>query len=148
VTVSVFFGAAGHEETVNPNDEGMRNWRSFTKMIRDRGFKKGANLSPGVRYSRRRANIDEIIDVVSPEDLHALNNDTDGVFTRALQEHEIKNYDYVEVYGASGQRVARYTGEMGGVTTAEIPGNRAEIRLTSDGSVTGHGFDLVAVEYR
>ncbi len=343
VTVSVFFGAAGHEETVNPYDEGMRNWRNFTKMLRDRGFKKGANLTPGVRYSRRRANLDEIVDVVSPEDLHALNEDTDGVFTRALQEHEVmiydghsfygslgvledranypedtyqiifmnscwsyeyytrqvfaakatpedpegwlgadvvnnteaawflnmadetrilltnlfagaetggkdgnryytwaninadmndlaiqrwqsyglksheiygvsgvrtnrwdpehplppptpvtwnrqelalssdhpyaddanlrfpiegpaeatkirlvftkvsteQNYDYVEVYASgSGQRVARYTGEMGAVTTTEIPGNRAEIRLTSDGSVTGHGFDLVAVEWR
>ena len=343
VTVSVFFGAAGHEEVVSTYDEGMRNWRNFTRMLTDRGFKKGASLTPGVRYSRRRADIDEQVDVVSPEDLQALNHDTDGVFTRALKEHEImiydghsfygslgvlqdrenypadtyqivfmnscwsyeyytrqvfaakatpedpdgwlgadvvnntesawflnmadetrilltnlfagaetggkdgnryytwaningamndlaiqrfhsyglksheiygvsgvrtnrwdpehplpppepvtwtrlemplssehpyvdnaslrfpiegpaeathmrlvftkvsteQNYDYVEVYAApSGQRIARYTGEIGAVTTAEIPSNRAEIRLTSDGSITGHGFDLEAIEWR
>lgn len=67
------------------------------------------------------------------------------VFSRIETEQD---YDTVEVFSPSGQRVARYTGELGAVTTPEIPGNAAEIRLTSDGSVQAHGFDLAYVEYR
>jgi len=51
------------------------------------------------------------------------------VFSKISTEQD---YDHVEVFAVpAGQRIARYSGEMGAVTTAEIPGNRAEIRLTS-----------------
>jgi len=77
----------------------MRNWRNFTKMIRDRGFKKGESLNRASathvareprRDHRRRLS----------EDLHSLNDDTDGVFTRALKEHEVMIYDGHSFYGS------------------------------------------------
>jgi hypothetical protein len=67
------------------------------------------------------------------------------VFSKIATE---QTYDHVEVFSATGQRISTWTGEVGPARSAEIPGNRAEIRLTSDSSVSGHGFDLTAIEWR
>ncbi len=101
VTVAVFFGAAGHEEEVSYYDEGMREHREFVSALKSRGFSKKEDLDPkGERYKRTRSGLEEIVDVVSPTDLHALQHDTDGIFTQALLTHEIVIYDGHSFYGS------------------------------------------------
>ena len=101
VTVAVFFGAAGHEEEVSYWDEGMREHREFVSALKSRGFSKTEDLDPkGERYVRHRAGLEEIVDVVSPEDLHALKHDSDGLFVEAVKTHEIIIYDGHSFYGS------------------------------------------------
>ncbi len=49
-------------------------------------------------------------------------------------------YDFVVLYDAAWNEVARYSGNLGGFTSAEIPGNVGYVGFTSDYSVTGGGF--------
>lgn len=100
VTVAVFFGAAEHNETVSASDEGVREHREFIDALKSRGFAKTQDLNPGQRWSRTKANLLEIVDVVSPYELAALQSDTQGLFRKALLEHEIVIYDGHSFYGS------------------------------------------------
>ena len=100
ITVAVFFGAAEHSEEVSSWDWGVREWRQFIHDIENRGFRKVEDLNPGQRFKRERAGIEEIIDVISPYDLHALTHDTNGLFKKAVKEHEIIIYDGHSFYGS------------------------------------------------
>ncbi len=100
VTVAVFFGAADHNETVSPSDEGVREHREFLDALRSRGFAKTQDLNPGQRWSRTKAGLEETVDVVSPNDLAELKSDTQGLFRKALKEHEIIIYDGHSFYGS------------------------------------------------
>ncbi|HOX42542.1 MAG TPA: proprotein convertase P-domain-containing protein [Myxococcota bacterium] len=101
VTVAVFFGAAGHEETVPASDEGVQEWNEFVSALKSRGFKKTEDLQPkGARYTRTKAGLLEIVDVVSPYDLHSLQSDTQGLFRTALRTHEVMVYDGHSFYGS------------------------------------------------
>jgi len=104
VEVVAFYGAAGHEDEVSYWDWGMREWREFTQTLRARGFAEMGVADPdtgkGKRFVRNRAGLEEIVDVISPEDLHALNNDTDGLFGRMVRSHEIVLYLGHSFYGS------------------------------------------------
>lgn len=100
ITVAVFFGAAEHSQEVSSWDWGVREWRDFVYDIKNRGFQKVENLNPGERYRRVKNGIEEIIDIVSPYDLHALTHDTNGIFKNAIKEHEIIIYAGHSFYGS------------------------------------------------
>lgn len=102
IDVVVFFGAADHEETVSEWDWGMREWRDFNRSLERLGFRKASGLELGQRWTRKKAGLDEVIDVVSPRDLHALNDDSNGLFAKALKSHEIVIYDGHSFYGSLG----------------------------------------------
>jgi hypothetical protein len=55
-------------------------------------------------------------------------------------------YDFLEVLDSTGARVHRYTGEHVDVTTDEIAGDSATVRLVSDNSVTRWGFSIDRIE--
>jgi subtilisin-like proprotein convertase family protein len=100
VTAAVFFGAADHNETVSDSDEGVREYHEFLNTLRSRSFAKTQDLNPGQRWTRTKAGIEEIVDVVSPYELAELKNDTQGLFRKALLEHEIIIYDGHSFYGS------------------------------------------------
>lgn len=104
ITVAVFFGAAGHEATVPSNDWGMINWRNFTRFLTDRGFRTQGpadeSTGKGKRFARTRAGLQEVVDVISPEDLHALTEDSDGLFKRLVSTHEVVLYNGHSFYGS------------------------------------------------
>jgi hypothetical protein len=101
VDIVIFFGAAGHEDTVPWGDWGMREWRDMNSSLRELGFDDDVGvLDVGVRWTRERSGVKAIIDVISPEDLHALNDDSDGLFAQQLRTKEIVIYDGHSFYGS------------------------------------------------
>jgi len=58
------------------------------------------------------------------------------------------NYDFVEIFDGEGSRVAKITGNHTDVTSVEIPGAAASVRLVTDYSVNRDGFDIDRIEYR
>ncbi len=76
-----------------------------------------------------------------PVDAQALRLRTSGSF--ALE----RNYDFLEVWtwsGTSWRQVRRYTGAVAPALTDEFAGRYHYLRFVSDGSVTAHGFAVVA----
>lgn len=59
-----------------------------------------------------------------------------------------QDYDFVTVYDEGWNEVARYSGQLGALTTAEVPGRVAHLVFTSDASITAAGFVGTAVEYK
>lgn len=55
-------------------------------------------------------------------------------------------YDIVSIFSGDMQQIATYTGPLGDFVSAEVPGDTVVVRLSSDYSIDGHGFDLVAYE--
>lgn len=57
-------------------------------------------------------------------------------------------YDFVVLYDGAGNEVASYDGEKGEVETVSIPGDTVYIRLVTDESITGYGFEVSAFGWR
>ena len=57
-------------------------------------------------------------------------------------------YDYVILLDGAGNEVARYDGEKGEIETVAVPGDTVYIRLVTDESITGYGFEVSAFGYR
>ena len=57
-------------------------------------------------------------------------------------------YDFVEIIDASGNLVVRYDGVHEDLTTPAIAGNSVTVRLLTDYSVPGWGFELDSLESR
>ncbi|MBK6685905.1 MAG: proprotein convertase P-domain-containing protein [Deltaproteobacteria bacterium] len=60
-------------------------------------------------------------------------------FTRIETE---RGYDFVRILDANNRVVASYTGSQTDVTSPAVSGGSLTIQLTSDGSVTGYGFQV------
>ncbi|MEW5852315.1 MAG: Kazal-type serine protease inhibitor domain-containing protein [Myxococcota bacterium] len=59
-----------------------------------------------------------------------------------------EGYDFVLLYDEGWNEVARYTGELGAFTSAEVSGRVAHLVFRSDASVVQQGFVGVGVEYK
>ena len=57
-------------------------------------------------------------------------------------------YDFVILYDAEGNEVARYDGELGEVESVSVPGDTVYIRLVTDYSITGYGFEVSEFGWR
>lgn len=99
VEVFVVFNAAEHAAEVSANDWGVTEWRQFQRELSARGFRKTADLAPGERWTRVKAGVEEIIDVVSPYDMHSV-ADSDALFRRGIAEHEVILYNGHSFYGS------------------------------------------------
>ncbi|MFH1437727.1 MAG: proprotein convertase P-domain-containing protein [Pseudomonadota bacterium] len=99
VTVLVIFGAAGHEEEVGNYDWGMMEWRDFKRYMEARDFDKVSDLEPGERFKRVKNGIEEIIDIISPTDIYH-NPESDNIFKKGIQEHEVILYNGHSFYGS------------------------------------------------
>lgn len=100
IEVVVFFGAADHDEVVKESDWGMYNWRTFTRDLTSRGFRKASDQNPGGRYTRTNRGVQVIVDVYGPRDLQAANHDSSGIFAQAIKTHEIILYNGHSFYGS------------------------------------------------
>lgn len=67
------------------------------------------------------------------------------VFSRVDLE---ANYDFLKVYNEDWTEVASYSGNLGALTTAEVPGRIAHLVFTSDATITKYGFVGTAVQYK
>lgn len=56
-------------------------------------------------------------------------------------------YDFVVLYDAGWNEVARYSGSRGAFASDSVQGNVAYVVMTSDSSMTGAGFRASSVEY-
>ncbi len=99
VEVFVVFNAAEHNDEVSPNDWGVTEWQQFKRELSSRGFRKTADLEPGERWSRVQAGIEELIDIISPYDMHGV-ADSDALFRRGIAEHEVILYNGHSFYGS------------------------------------------------
>jgi hypothetical protein len=99
VEVFIVFNAAEHAAEVSPNDWGVMEWQQFTRELSSRGFRKTADLAPGARWTRVKSGIEELVDVVSPYDMHGA-TDSDALFRRGIAEHEVILYNGHSFYGS------------------------------------------------
>ncbi|MDD5529688.1 MAG: T9SS type A sorting domain-containing protein [bacterium] len=53
--------------------------------------------------------------------------------------------DYIYVYDKNNNPITQYTGAHGNIWTPEIPGDRAKIRLKTDGTVQKYGFYIDSI---
>jgi hypothetical protein len=58
------------------------------------------------------------------------------------------SYDYVILYDGAGEEVARYDGEKGSLESISVPGDTVYIRLVTDESITGYGFEVSEFGWR
>lgn len=58
------------------------------------------------------------------------------------------NYDKVYIMDADGNVIDTMTGNNTGAFSAVVPGNKVVVRLVSDRSVSGYGFDIDKVAYK
>jgi len=58
------------------------------------------------------------------------------------------SYDYVILYDGAGAEVARYDGEKGSLESISVPGDTVYIRLVTDESITGYGFEVSEFGWR
>lgn len=100
VEVVVFFGAAEHGWKPGDWDWGVNEHGELTSALRSRSFQSASMEGGGVRYTRTRNGVSEIVDVFSPADLTALDHDTDGLFVRMLKTHEVVVYNGHSFYGS------------------------------------------------
>ena len=100
VTVVVFYGAAGHEETVPNSDVGVYEWKQFNRYLEGWGFEEADGFEAGQRWEGTRGEVRFEVDVVSPFDLNSLKEDSDGVFVEAFKTHEIVLYNGHSFYGS------------------------------------------------
>jgi hypothetical protein len=90
---------------------------------------------------------------------HPYDNDMDESwsYTHPEQANKLKvtfsdqtsveeGYDFIYIYDSNDDLVGTYTGDMLAGRTLIVDGNSFRIRLTSDGSETAYGFDIVSVE--
>ena len=56
-----------------------------------------------------------------------------------------KNYDFIYLYDASGNEIARFTGTEAAGVTLFIAGNSFKIRLTSNGSIQKYGYAFESI---
>ncbi|MBI5501323.1 MAG: hypothetical protein HY907_13845 [Deltaproteobacteria bacterium] len=99
LTVFVVFNASEHEATVSDSDWGVREWRQFRGELTSRGFSKTGELTPGERFRRVKGGIEELIDLVSPRDMHDA-ADSDAVFRAGIAGHEVVMYNGHSFYGS------------------------------------------------
>lgn len=59
-----------------------------------------------------------------------------------------EDYDFVDLYDASENLVARFTGKLDPFVTEPVRGNRALVRFTSDYSITGEGWEIEGFDWR
>lgn len=59
-----------------------------------------------------------------------------------------RNYDFVHIYDSAGNLVDKMSGDNSESWSAVIPGDYAKIVLTSDDSVSRHGFDITKVAFK
>lgn len=57
-------------------------------------------------------------------------------------------YDFVEIYDAKGNLVAKLSGDQSDSYSPVIQGNYAKLKLVADDSVNGYGFDVTKAAYR
>lgn len=103
------------------------------------------------------AQFEEVI--IYLESDHPYSNYTDLTYTYKYTEDETVDalrvtfsektetenyYDRIYVYDQYGEQIASYTGTIGAQSVV-VPGNSFSIRLTSDGSSTAYGFEVVGV---
>ena len=97
--IVIFFGAA--ETVPYGGDWGVMVWRSFEVDIRLRGFEKiDSDLLFGQRYQREVNGLVEVIDLISPYDIHSLGQDSDAFFGEMFHDHEIVFYNGHSFYGS------------------------------------------------
>jgi hypothetical protein len=96
----VVFGEAEHNAVMSNSDWGVLNWRTFEVNIRLRGFKMVPGLAVGQRYERERGGLIQVIDLISPYDLHDLGDAAFSMFAEMLRTHEIVFYNGHSFYGS------------------------------------------------
>jgi hypothetical protein len=96
----VIFGEAEHNTTVSDGDWGVMMWRTFEVNIRLRGFEATPGLAVGQRYQREKGDLTQIIDLISPYDLHDLGDAAFPMFADMLRTHEIVVYNGHSFYGS------------------------------------------------
>jgi hypothetical protein len=99
ITVFVIFNAAEHAAEVSASDWGVREWQQFKQEMQSRGFSKVGDLTPGEQYRRVRNGLAEVIDILSPYDMHSA-ADSDAVFRAGLASHEVILYNGHSFYGS------------------------------------------------
>lgn len=99
VTAAVIFGAAA-PGPANGGDWGVMMWRTFEANLRINDFVKTEAETPGNRYVRNRAGIDEVIDVISPYVLEEKGDDSEQLFAELLGSHELMFYNGHSFYGS------------------------------------------------
>lgn len=97
--VFIVFNAAEHTPEVSANDWGVTEWQQFKRELGQRGFRKSGDLAPGERWRRVKAGIEELVDIISPYDMHNA-ADSDAVFRRGIAEHEVILYNGHSFYGS------------------------------------------------
>jgi hypothetical protein len=98
--IVVFFGQADSAPVVSAGDWGVMMWRTFEVNLRLAGFEKIEGLAVGQRYARTKAGLYEIVDLVSPYDIHDLGSESFNYFAQSLQTHEIIFYNGHSFYGS------------------------------------------------
>jgi len=96
---AVFFGAADHGPPT-AKDWGVMVWRSYAANLRISGWEEVDGLDVGQRYRRERGGIVQVIDLVSPYDLHELGDAAEQLLADMLRTHEILVYNGHSFYGS------------------------------------------------
>jgi hypothetical protein len=99
IDVVAFFGAAEHDWEPGKWDWGVSGYEDFVRWLKDQGFQEEP-IETGKRFHRKKANLDEYVDVISPEVLKLLKDDTDGLFKAMVKTHEIIFYNGHSFYGS------------------------------------------------
>lgn len=95
----VFFGAAKHDWEPGKWDWGVSQYEDFLKALERKGFTE-VEAETGKRFHRKVGELDEYVDVVSPEALKLLKDDTDGLFSSMVSSHELIFYNGHSFYGS------------------------------------------------
>jgi hypothetical protein len=112
VDVLVLFGQVDHD-TLSDSDYGFSLVSDFENLLTDGGFTK-QTAPKGLRYSRTRAGIEEVIDIYTPREFAGLADFAHVAdFDAAVRSHEIIVYNGHSMLGASDfwARPSIYSGD-------------------------------------